>query len=92
MTPAEKQMSVLTLLIFLATAANVWVFYLESEDTSKKMETLSGKAGEIFGTMNTALSNNQDAIAKAFEANRKAVEASERQSKASLSAAISDFH
>jgi hypothetical protein len=36
MTPAGKQMSILTLLIFLATAANVWVFSLESEDTSQK--------------------------------------------------------
>ena len=47
MTPAERQMSILTLLIFLATAANVWVFYLESEDTSRQMKALTDKAGGI---------------------------------------------
>jgi hypothetical protein len=88
MTPAEKQMSILTLLIFLATAANVWVFYLESEDSSRKLETLSNKAGEIVGTMNTALSNNQDAVQKAFKANRDAVDASEKQSRKALNASI----
>jgi hypothetical protein len=48
------------------------------------MTALSNKPGEIVGTMNTALSNNQAAISEAFEANRKAVQASERQSKAAV--------
>jgi hypothetical protein len=88
MTPAEKQMSLLTLLIFLATAANVWVFYLESEDTSKQVKTLSEKAGEIVGTMNKALSDNQEAVKNAFEQNKTAVDASTKQSARALSASI----
>jgi hypothetical protein len=75
MTPAEKQMSILTLLIFLATAANVWVFYLESEDTGRQTTKLVSKAGEIVDTMNTALSENRGAISRAFDANERHIQA-----------------
>lgn len=88
MTPAEKQMAFLTLLIFLATAANVWVFYLESEDTSKQIKILSDKAGGIVDSMNTALSNNQAAIKDAFQQNKAALDASIKQASKVLDASI----
>src|ERR1039458_2970906 len=88
MTPSEKLMSALTLLIFFATVANVWVFYLESEDAGKQTAALAAKGGDIVGTMNTALSNNQEAIRKAFEANRLSLESSQQQSKVALDASI----
>ena len=48
------------------------------------MKTLSDKAGEIVGTMNTALSDNRTAIGKAFDANKVAVDASTEQGRAVL--------
>jgi hypothetical protein len=84
-------MTILTAIIAIATIINIGVFWYESEDTSGKIKTLSDKAGEIVGTMNTALSNNQTAISEAFDANRKAVEASERQSKTALDSSINAF-
>ena len=59
---------------------------------AKQTEALTKKAGEIVGAMNTALSNNQDAIARAFEANRNATEASEKQSIKALNASIELAH
>lgn len=88
MTPAERQMIILTGIIALATIANVAVFYFESEDASKQTAALASKAGEIVGSMNTALANNRDALSKAFDANRDALKASETQSRASLNASI----
>jgi hypothetical protein len=72
-------MTFLTAIIAVATIINIAVFWYESEDTSQKIGVLSGKAGEIVGAMNTALSNNRDAVQKAFQANHDAVEASERE-------------
>ena len=85
-------MTFLTALILAATVANVVVFYLESEDSSQKIETLSKKAGGIVDSMNIALAGNQKAIDKAFEVNRKAVEASNQQSRKSLDASIQASH
>src|ERR1700729_4272516 len=56
--PNSGRMTFLTAIIAVATVINIGVFWYESEDSSKKIETLSNKAGEIVGTMNTALSNN----------------------------------
>ena len=81
-------MIVLTGLIALATIINIWVFYKESEDAGTQTTKLANKAGEIVGTMNTALDNNRDAVSKAFDANRNAVAASEEQSKKALDASI----
>ena len=81
-------MVVLTAIIALATGANVWIFYLESEDTSKKIGELSTKAGGIVDSMNTALSNSQDAVSKAFKANKDAVDASNLQNQRSVKASL----
>lgn len=86
---SDKWMTRLTAIIAVATAINVLVFWLESEDTSKQIVKLAEKAGGIVTAMNNALSDNRDAVTKAFEANREAVEAGQRQSKAALEASIS---
>ena len=88
--PSDKWMIVLTAIIAVATGLNVWIFYLESEDTSKKIGELSTKAGGIVDSMNTALSNSQDAVSKAFKANKDAVDASAAQGKRALDASIKD--
>ncbi len=86
--PSEWFMIFLTFLIACATIVNVWVFYKESEDAGAQTATLANKAAEIVGTMNTALSSNQEAIHKAFENNRLALESSQQQSKRALDASI----
>ena len=86
--PSEWFMIFLTFLIALATIVNIWVFYKESEDAGTQTMKLANKAAEIVGTMNTALSNNQEAIRKAFEANRLSLESSQQQSKVALDASI----
>lgn len=78
----------LTAIIAVATAINVIVFWLESEDTSKQIKTLSEKAGGIVDSMNTALSNNQGAITQAFVANKAAVDSSAKQAGRALDASI----
>ena len=80
-------MIALTAIIALATGANVWIFYLESEGTGRQIDKLSFKAGGIVDSMNKAISSNRDALTKAFEANMEAVKAAERQSKSTLDAA-----
>lgn len=85
---AEIWMIVLTAIIAGATAANVVVFYLESESTSKQIGFLSSKAGEIVGSMNTALSDSREAINRAFSENQRAIEASTAQNEAALDASI----
>jgi len=86
----DRWMTFLTAVIAVATIGNVFVFWLESESTSKDMKTLSDRAGDIVISMNTALSDNRDAISKAFAENKSALEASERQSRKALEASIAD--
>ena len=62
-------MVVLTGIIAAATIVNIGIFYLESEDTATQIKKLSEKAGGIVDSMNTALSDNRDAISKAFNFN-----------------------
>jgi len=81
-------MIVLTAIIAVATGLNVWIFYLESEATSKQIDKLTERAEGIVRAMNTDLSNNQDAISKAFKANQKAVEASNAQNQKSVNATL----
>ncbi len=69
-------MTRLTAIIAFATAINVIVFYLESESTSKQIDKLTDKAGEIVDSMNTALSDSREAISKAFGENKAALDAS----------------
>jgi hypothetical protein len=52
------------------------------------MKTLADKAGEIVGTMNTALSDNQLAISKAFTANEDAVKANNLQNQKAVNATL----
>jgi len=85
---SDMLMVVLTGLIFLATAANVLIFYLESESTGKQIDKLSGKAGDIVGAMNTALSDSRDAISKAFKVNEDAVKANNIQNQRSVNATL----
>src|SRR6202049_763937 len=85
---SDMLMVILTGLIFLATAANVLIFYLESESTGKQIDKLTETAGGIVGAMNTTLSDSQRDIRNAFDQNRAAVEASTKQSKRALDASI----
>jgi hypothetical protein len=79
-TSPETWMTWLTAIIAAATVANVLIFYLESEDTSKQIGKLTDKASGIVDSMNTALADSRTAISNAFDANRKAVEANRQQS------------
>jgi hypothetical protein len=86
--PSSLWMVILTAIIALATGANVWIFYLESESTGKQIDKLTDKAGGIVDSMNHALSDNRDALSKAFEANRNALIANENQAKTALDASV----
>ena len=85
---SDKTMNWLTAIIAAATIANVLIFWLESEDTAKHIRELSTKAGEIVGSMNTALSDSRDAVSKAFSVNKAAVDASNLQNQRSLRATL----
>jgi len=85
---SEKWMTWLTAIIAVATVANVIIFWLESEDTSKEIGKLSTKAGEIVGSMNTALSDSRQAISSAFEENKSALDANQKQTKRALDSSI----
>lgn len=89
--PNDRWMTRLTAIIAFATAINVIVFYLESESTSKQIDKLTDKAGEIVDSMNTALSDSREAISKAFGENKAALDAGQKQSKAALDASIEAF-
>jgi len=81
-------MTFLTAIIAVATAINVWLFYMESESTSKQIDKLTDKAGSIVASMNTALSDNRTAISNAFRENKDALDTNSQQTRRALDASI----
>jgi|ERR1017187_105383 hypothetical protein len=85
---AERWMIGLTLLIFLATAANVIVYYCESESSTNIMKEVASKTGTVIDSMNTALDNSRDSLRKSFEMNKAALDSATAQSQAALDTSI----